>query len=139
MYVSKIFVTVDNVIVRTVESKKEILLIKRKNDPFKDFWALPGGFVDENEDLAVAAKRELQEETSLLVDDVQQVGAYGKPGRDPRSHVVSIAYFAEVANNLQAKAQDDAKEVDWFNITHLPDLAFDHATIIQDALNKFLK
>lgn len=139
MYVSKIFVTVDNVIIRSVDSRKEILLIKRKNDPFKDFWALPGGFVDENEDLEAAAIRELEEETNLIVEKVLQIGAYGKPGRDPRSHVVSVAYYSEVSNTLVAKAQDDAKEVDWFTINELPNLAFDHAIIIKDALDKFLK
>jgi 8-oxo-dGTP diphosphatase len=138
MYIPKIFVTVDNVIVRTLDSEKELLLIKRKNNPFKDFWALPGGFVDENEDLEDAARRELQEETNINVSEIHQVGAYGKPGRDPRSHVVSIAYFAEVANNLEAKAQDDAKEVNWFNIKKLPNLAFDHENIINDTIKKFL-
>lgn len=137
MYTSKIFVTVDNVIVRNNDSVKEILLIKRLNDPFKDFWALPGGFVDENEDLETAAKRELLEETSLRVFKVSQIGAYGTPGRDPRSHVVSVAYFSEIDLLAEAIAADDAKEVKWFNINLLPSLAFDHSEIINDAIKKF--
>lgn len=137
MYTSKIFVTVDNVVIREIKNSKELLLIKRMNEPFKDFWALPGGFVDENEDLATAAKRELLEETSIKVKDVFQIGAYGKPNRDPRNHVVSIAYFSEVNHLIEAKAADDAKEVKWFNLNNLPPTAFDHSDIIKDAIIKF--
>jgi len=137
MYISKIFVTVDNVVTRKNDGLTEILLIKRLNDPFKDFWALPGGFVDENEDLETAAKRELLEETSIRVFKVSQIGAYGTPNRDPRSHVVSIAFFSEIDNLAVAIAADDAKEVKWFNIDILPPTAFDHSIIIRDAIEKF--
>lgn len=137
MYTSKIFVTVDNVIIRRKECKTEILLIKRKNNPYKDCWALPGGFVDENEDLVIAAKRELYEETTLKVDNLIQIGAYGTPNRDPRSHVISIAYFGDVNISVKAVASDDAKEVKWFDIFDLPPTAFDHNLIIQDAISKF--
>nr|WP_317631695.1 NUDIX hydrolase [uncultured Flavobacterium sp.] len=133
MRVSKIFVTVDIVLFK---AENQILLIKRKNDPFKDCWALPGGFVDENEDLEVAALRELEEETTIKLEKLSQLGAYGKPFRDPRSHVVSIAYFANVDKNIIAKAADDAKEAKWFTVTNLPELAFDHAEIIKDAIAK---
>lgn len=135
MYTSKIFVTVDVVLVKP--NLKQLLLIKRKNEPFKDCWALPGGFVDENEDLEAAAKRELEEETQVKVDSLEQIGAYGKPFRDPRSHVVSIAYFGRVNDDVKAKASDDAKEANWFSINDLPKLAFDHQDIILDALKKF--
>ncbi len=138
MYISKIFVTVDNVLVRKHEGNFEILLIKRLNEPFKDFWALPGGFVDENEDLETAAKRELYEETSVRVFQVKQIGAYGHPKRDPRGHMVSIAYFSEIDNLTTAQAADDAKEVKWFGLDILPPLAFDHLAIINDARNKFM-
>jgi len=137
MYTSKIFVTVDNVVIRKMEDNKEILLIKRLNDPFKDYWALPGGFVDENEDLETAAKRELLEETSIRVFKVNQIGAYGTPGRDPRNHIVSIAYFSEIDRFAEAVAADDAKEVKWFNINALPPTAFDHSEIIRDAIFKY--
>ncbi len=115
MRTSKIFVTVDAVILRK-SADYELLLIKRKNEPFKDCWALPGGFVDENEDLKAAAIRELEEETQIKVTDLKQVGAFGKPFRDPRSHVVSVAYFGIVPENAVAVAADDAKESGWFNI-----------------------
>ncbi|MFC7772731.1 NUDIX domain-containing protein [Flavobacterium sp. GCM10027622] len=135
MYTSKIFVTVDVVLVKETHPK-QLLLIKRKNEPFKDCWALPGGFVDENEDLEIAAKRELEEETQVKINELQQIGAYGKPFRDPRSHVVSIAYFGRVNENTVAKASDDAKEANWFSINELPNLAFDHIDIINDTINK---
>ena len=137
MYTSKIFVTVDNVVLRKNDGTNQILLIKRLNDPFKDYWALPGGFVDENEDLETAAKRELLEETCIRVFKLEQIGAYGTPNRDPRSHVVSIAYFSEVDMYTEAIAADDAKEVKWFNLYELPPTAFDHGLIINDAINKF--
>lgn len=137
-YISKIFVTVDVLIVRPFEMEQQILLIKRKNDPFKDCWALPGGFVDENEDLEQAAIRELVEETQVKVSHLEQIGAFGKPDRDPRGHMVSIAYFGKVATNTIAIAADDAKEIGWFSITNLPSLAFDHSAIIEAGLQKLL-
>lgn len=117
--------------------KTTILLIKRLKDPYKDCWALPGGFVDENEDLEEAAKRELGEETQVKVAKLDQIGAFGKPYRDPRSHTVSVAYFGEVAENTIAIAADDAKEAYWFPINDLPQLAFDHNEIIEKAFEKF--
>ena len=80
----------------------ELLLIKRKNEPFKDFWALPGGFVNENEDLEVAAIRELFEETRIKITKLEQLKAFGKPLRDPRNHVVSIAFLGFVKNNIDS-------------------------------------
>lgn len=136
MRTSKIFVTVDAVILRK-SVDYELLLIKRKNEPFKDCWALPGGFVDENEDLKAAAIRELEEETQIKVTDLEQVGAFGKPFRDPRSHVVSVAYFGIVPENTVAVAADDAKETGWFSIKDLPKLAFDHSDIVTLSLQKF--
>lgn len=130
MYTSKIFVTVDIVLCKS----NKILLIKRLKDPFKDCWALPGGFVDENEDLEDAAKRELLEETSVKVDKLTQIGAFGKPFRDPRHHTVSVAYYGEVPENTIAIAADDAKEAYWFSMNDLPELAFDHQEIIDKTL-----
>ncbi|WP_300569138.1 NUDIX hydrolase [Flavobacterium sp.] len=133
MRTSKIFVSVDAVIVKKTPDC-ELLLIKRKNEPYKDCWALPGGFVDENEDLEVAARRELEEETQIKIESLLQIGAFGKPFRDPRSHVVSVAYFGEVPEGTIAVASDDAKEAQWFPIKKLPTLAFDHHDIIEKAL-----
>jgi 8-oxo-dGTP diphosphatase len=131
-YVSKIFVTVDVLVIN--KKTNEILLIKRLNEPFKDCWALPGGFVDENEDLEQAARRELFEETNVQTDKMIQIGAFGKPNRDPRGHMISIAYQTNLIENQIVKAKDDAKETKWFSINDLPDLAFDHLEIIKSIL-----
>ncbi|MDM1398661.1 NUDIX hydrolase [Myroides odoratimimus] len=138
-YVSKIFVTVDVVLFKKYLNISQILLIKRKNEPFRDYWALPGGFVDENEDLENAAKRELREETSIDLNQLVQIKAYGKPFRDPRSHMVTIAFLGEVGEEVIGEAADDAKELAWFEIDELPDLAFDHHDIILDAIERYIK
>lgn len=137
MRTSLIFLTVDILIFKEIQTTKSILLIKRKNDPFKDFWALPGGFVDENEDLEVAAIRELNEETQINIKSLEQLKAFGKPHRDPRSHVVSIAYIGFVSTDTIAIANDDAKEAKWFSVNDLPKLAFDHDEIISFATSKY--
>jgi len=135
---SNIFLTVDAVIVKKTLSNYSMLLIKRANEPFKDDWALPGGFVDQNEDLIDAAIRELLEETTIKIDHLEQIGAFGKPFRDPRHHTVSVAYFGIVPENTTAIAADDAKEATWFPIKELPKLAFDHQEIVTLALQKFI-
>lgn len=137
-YTPKIFVTVDVVLFRKMNSSYEILLIQRLNDPFKLYWALPGGFVDENEDLETAAKRELFEETDIQLFQVKQLKAYGNPNRDPRHHTISVAFIGEIDSLAEAKAKDDAKAVKWFTIDELPALAFDHAEIIRDAIDKHI-
>lgn len=138
MRVSKTFLTVDAVIFKIDNSSKvpSLLLIKRKNEPFKGKWALPGGFVNENEDLAIAAKRELKEETSLIINDLKQLQAFGKPFRDPRQHTVSVAFMGFADDNAKAVAADDASEVGWFLVNDLPELAFDHTEIVNFALDK---
>ena len=136
MRVSLIFLTVDILIFKECNGGNCILLIKRKNDPFKDCWAVPGGFVNENEDLEVAAKRELLEETQIKIEKLEQLKAFGKPFRDPRSHVVSIAFTGFVPIETFAIASDDAKEAKWFSVNDLPKLAFDHDEIINFALLK---
>lgn len=127
-YVSKIFVTVDVLVINKITD--EILLIKRLNEPFKDCWALPGGFVDENEDLEQAARRELFEETNIETVKMTQIGAFGTPNRDPRGHMISVVYQTDLIDNQIIKAKDDAKDVKWFSINDLPELAFDHLDII---------
>jgi 8-oxo-dGTP diphosphatase len=136
MRTSNIFVTVDAVVFRKQSAANEILLIRRKNEPFEDSWALPGGFVDDGEDLEDAAIRELEEETSVKVSNAEQLKAFGKPGRDPRHHTVSVAFMAFVPDNTTAVAADDAKEIGWFRVDDLPALAFDHAEIIAFALTR---
>jgi 8-oxo-dGTP diphosphatase len=125
--------TVDAVIFAERAGVKNVLLIQRKNPPFQDQWALPGGFVEDDEDLETAARRELKEETGIDADDLKQVGAFGKPGRDPRGRTVSVAFQGIVAFQM-AEADTDAKAVDWHPIDGLPDLAFDHNEIISQAL-----
>lgn len=114
----------------------QILLIQRKNPPFKDYWALPGGFVDPDEDLLPGALRELQEETGVKLDNLKQLGAYGDPKRDERGRVVTVAFWADLKKEVDVFAADDAKAANWFAINELPDLAFDHDRIIQDAIKK---
>ena len=136
MRVSHIFLTVDAVVFKSLQNELYLLLIKRKNEPFKNAWALPGGFVDEHEDIDIAVKRELLEETQIKIETMTQLKAFGKPHRDPRHHVVSIAYYGFVSNDVVVKASDDAKEAKWFPVNDLPKLAFDHDEIINFALQK---
>lgn len=136
MRTSSIFVTVDLVIYKKAKADYELLLIRRKNSPFKGKWALPGGFVDENESLKDAAMRELKEETGLKITDLQQLGAFGKPHRDPRHHTVSVAYVGFAQEDAQAIGADDADEAKWFSVKNLPELAFDHADIVNLSLQK---
>jgi len=115
---------------------QQILLIQRLHDPFANQWAFPGGFVEENEDLSVAASRELKEETGILISEIQQFKTYGTPNRDPRGHTVSVVFWAEVdSNTLNPKAADDAGNAAWFDVSKLPPLAFDHYQIVSEFLS----
>lgn len=115
---------------------QQILLIQRLHDPFANKWAFPGGFVEENEDLSVAASRELKEETGILISELQQFKTYGTPYRDPRGHTVSVVFWAIVDSNvLHPNAADDAADVAWFDVSELPPLAFDHNQIILEFLS----
>ena len=131
----KIAITLDAVIFKDLNSSARILLIKRKKDPFKNSWALPGGFLEETEELEEGAKRELLEETGLEIEDLKQLKTYGDLNRDPRGRTISIAFIGVVNKEVKIKAGDDAKEVNWFDLDELPDLAFDHSKIIEDAKN----
>ena len=125
--------TVD-VALATRESAPRVLLIRRKKDPFAGTWALPGGFVEENEKLVDAARRELREETGLTIAEIEQLYTAGDPDRDPRGWTVSVAYLARVdADDLTPVAADDAEAVGWFRMDQLPPLAFDHAMILERA------
>ena len=117
----------------------EFILIKRKNDPFKDHWALPGGFVDYGETTENAAIREAKEETSIDIESVKLFNVYSDPDRDPRRHTVSIVYLAH-GNFDDAKADDDAKDIDVFSFDVLEKekLAFDHEKILTE-VKKFLE
>ncbi len=86
--------TTDIVVFSIVEKDLNVLLIKRKNEPFRDKWAIPGGFVDYDEEIYTAAERELEEETNVKNIHLEQIGTFGKVGRDPRGRTVSVVYFA---------------------------------------------
>ena len=115
-----------------------VLLIERKFEPFKNSWAIPGGFVLENESLEDAVKRELMEETGVTVQYLEQLYTFGNPGRDPRQRVISVAYFALVKSSQyqQLRANTDAEDARWFNINKLPVLAFDHQSILDLAIER---
>ena len=125
--------TVDTVVL-TLEETPSILLIQRGNPPFVGAWALPGGFVDEGETVAEAAPRELGEETGLRVEPLEMLGVYDTPGRDPRGWTVSVVYLARIPARVEVKGGDDASDARWFVVDELPELAFDHAVIVADAL-----
>ncbi|AXY76714.1 NUDIX hydrolase [Paraflavitalea soli] len=115
-----------------------VLLIQRKYPPFQNSWAIPGGFVLEGESLEAAVRRELQEETGIEVNYLEQLYTFGDPGRDPRQRIISIAYFALVqsAQFQQLKASTDAEHAQWFGIKQLPELAFDHLDILKVAIER---
>jgi len=117
------------------EREVSILLIKRKYDPFKGCWALPGGFVLEGESLEAAVERELQEETGVHINYLEQLYTFGNPARDPRGRVVSVAYFGLVRPDaFKLNATTDAEEAQWFNIEDLPAIAFDHKEVLDLAI-----
>ena len=114
-----------------------VLLIKRKYAPFQGQWAIPGGLVLENESLESAVERELQEETGIHVNYLEQLYTFGKPGRDPRNRVVTVAYYGLVnQGNFELYADTDAEEAQWFNVAELPKLAFDHDAILDVAIER---
>ena len=124
-------VTVDVVIV-TRERRPRVLLIRRKNEPFAGKWAVPGGFVEMDEALEAAARRELAEETGVRAEDLEQLHTFGDPGRDPRGRTVSVAFLTWVDDvaALNPRAGDDAAEVGWHHLERPPRMAFDHRDIL---------
>jgi 8-oxo-dGTP diphosphatase len=135
-------VTADTCIFTMHGDDLAVLLIKRKGQPFKGHWALPGGFVDKNESLEKAAARELEEETGLTGVAFEQLGAFGDPGRDPRGHTVTVVFLAFIhAEAAIIHAGDDASEAAWHPLRTLldartakagaPRLAFDHDKILR--------
>lgn len=130
-------VTVDVVMMSLRQRDLQVLLIKRRSWPYEEMWAIPGGFVNMNESLETAAKRELQEETGVQDVYLEQLYTFGDPGRDPRTRVITVVYFALLdSERLQVKAADDAINVGWFSVYDLPALAFDHDKILQYTLER---
>lgn len=123
-----------DVVLVTREASHRVLLIKRKSDPFAGLWALPGGFVDEGERPADAARRELQEEAGLAIEELEPLYTAGDPGRDPRGWTVSVVFLARIdSKKAKGKAGDDAAEVGWFPLASPPPTAFDHGMLLTRA------
>ena len=117
--------------------KPQVLLIRRGNEPFKGEWAFPGGFLNMDETVQECARRELEEETGLVVQDIHLVGVYSRLGRDPRGHTVTPAFLSIMDYPLDVCGGDDAAQAQWFPLNQLPVLAFDHGEIIRDAMRLF--
>jgi 8-oxo-dGTP diphosphatase len=123
--------TVDGIVRRA----NEILLVQRAFDPFKGFWALPGGFVEYGETVEEAVRREVAEETGLLVHPSGLAGVYSDPGRDPRGHTVSVVFYCEVVGGALA-GDHEVQALHYFPLTALPTLAFDHEKIIHETVKE---
>jgi 8-oxo-dGTP diphosphatase len=123
-------VTVDALIFAVCGNRKSVLLIKRGNEPFKGLWAVPGGFVEMDEELETAAKRELFEETGITASNLKQMHTFGTIGRDPRGRQITIVFMQTFNEETTPTAGDDAAEAKWFGINELPELAFDHDKVI---------
>ena len=129
--------TVDVVLLMRAGEQWRVLLIRRKNPPFQGYWAFPGGFVEPDEPLERAARRELQEEAGVEPGHLEQLHTFGDPGRDPRGWTVSVAYLGilstEESLSVRPRAGSDAADVGWFDVAAPPPLAFDHAEILAHA------
>ena len=129
-------VTADCIVI-TKEADPKVLLLQRGSEPFKGGWAVPGGFMNMDETTEQCAIRELEEETGLRVSNLRQIGAYSKVDRDLRGRIVTVAYLAIVDEPIAVSGQDDAAKAEWWPMSDLPHLAFDHYDILQDAIRKY--
>jgi 8-oxo-dGTP diphosphatase len=130
-------VTVDVVIFTLRQRELHVLLVQRRRWPYEGYWALPGGFIEMNESLEESARRELEEETGVRDVYLEQLYTFGAPGRDPRTRVISVAYFALVRADVHEirRSVEETTDVRWFPVHELPDkLAFDHDQILNNAL-----
>lgn len=136
-YLPTIMVAVDILLFGRFDSGTRILLVKRKYEPFKNKWALPGGRMEIDETLDSAALRELYEETGIKKVPLTRLEVFDRPDRDPRRRSISLAYYAFVdSKRIRPKAGSDAKEVNWFDLKKLPEMAFDHRDIIDYAKSR---
>ena len=128
----RLALTVDSIVFTKENTTTFVLLIQRGQEPFKNKWALPGGFVNMDELLETACRRELEEETGLKVEQMKQFKAYDAINRDPRHRTISVVFSAEIPQKLQVKGGDDAAYAKWFSLSELPELAFDHQQILEE-------
>ena len=126
-------VTADCLVFARTDEGMKLLLIQRKNEPCKGKWAFPGGFMDIDETTIDAARRELKEETGLMVGKLHRVGIFDAVDRDPRERIITVAYYTILDKPAEVSGLDDAAQAKWFSLTELPDLAFDHKEILQEA------
>lgn len=130
---TKLQITVDIVLFTILDRQLHVLLIRRLAEPFRGSYALPGGFVLEDESVDAAANRELQEETGVEKVFLEQLYTFGEPKRDPRGRVITVAYYALVSSSHILRSGTDAADAAWFALNRLPHLAFDHLSIIEYA------
>ncbi len=131
-------VTADCIVI-TKEADAKVLLIQRGDDPYKGCWAFPGGFMNMDETTEQCAIRELEEETGMKVTGLRQIGSYSKVDRDPRGRTVTVAYLVVIDKPLPVIGQDDAAQAEWWPLSSLPKLAFDHDEIMADAIALYNK
>jgi 8-oxo-dGTP diphosphatase len=131
----EIYITTDAAVFARAEGEIHVLLIQRKNEPFKNQWALPGGFVEENEKLINACKRELEEETGLFVDisEFQFIDIFDDVRRDPRNRTITAAYAIMLDELNFVEGRDDAANARWVKLNQIHELAFDHLLILEKA------
>ncbi len=131
-------VAVDAAVFGFFAGKAKLLLVERRNEPFKGKWCLPGGFVNIDEELEEAVARELSEETGLTGVCLEQVHTFGRCGRDPRGRVITVTFMGIVTEGeTKVQAGDDAAKAQWFDIEQVPqDLAFDHQKVVKFAIEK---
>ena len=130
-------VTADIAVFCVNHGELQLLLIQRRNDPYKSMWCLPGGFIEDEEDLEAGARRELHEETGLSIEVLHQLHTFGAPGRDPRHRTITIVHYAILVGEPPIVAGgDDAGDARWYDTNALPQLGFDHSQIIQYAIER---
>lgn len=131
-------VTTDCVVFRIEGNLLKTLLIERGNEPFKGCWAFPGGFLNMDENAEQGALRELEEETGLKLEHIEEFGTFSEVNRDPRGRVISIAFYG-ITEHAEVKGGDDAAKAQWFTIGEIPSLAFDHDKMLEKALASLRK
>ncbi|MCF8449111.1 MAG: NUDIX hydrolase [Taibaiella sp.] len=135
MLIQNIKLAADAMVFSGTGDSLQLLLIKRGNEPYKGMWALPGGFVEDDEELEAAAIRELEEETGLKIPSMTQLHTFGKPGRDTRGRTVTVTYYAFADAAAHAvQGNDDAAEAHWVYVKDIIELAFDHKEMLKMAL-----